>query len=42
MPLGLQPKILRALPETRAAELLAEIPADRYIEYTEAYRTTEK
>jgi hypothetical protein len=34
-------KILRALPEARAAELLQEIPADRYVEYTEAYRKSE-
>lgn len=35
-------KILRALPDARAAELLAEIPDDRYIAYTEAYRKAEK
>ncbi len=34
-------KILRALPDARAAELLAEVPSDRYIEYTEAYRKAE-
>jgi hypothetical protein len=34
-------KILRAMPEARAAELLAEIPSDRYVEYSEAYRKAE-
>ena len=35
-------KILRALPEARAAELLQEVPPDRYVEYTEAYRKAQE
>ncbi len=35
-------KILRALPEARAAEILAEVPSDQYVEYTEAYRKAQE
>lgn len=31
-------KILRALPDERASELIREIPRERYLDYAEAYR----